>query len=229
MCGRVASGSSAAALQEKTNARRFRNVERYRPSFNIGVGQWQRLVCVVVFGVCICSFARPQPCSNRSHPPVLLRNVDSGERELVAMRWGLQSARVPSSAASSGALATFNARLETLTSSPLWRPLLNTRRCVLVVDGFFEWTAPGARHRAANKQPHFARPKTRGLLYLACLYDEIDIGMVEKPIDQLEALAAADEESGESGESGERGESEPKATVRQSFSIITMRASNEIR
>jgi len=67
-------------------------------------------------------------------------------REVCSMRWGL----VPSFAkraedydAFSGGSSTFNARVESLQSSGLWRRLLDSRRGVMLFDGFYEWRKAG--------------------------------------------------------------------------------------
>eukprot|EP00916_Digyalum_oweni_P024189 GHVL01040002.1.p1 GENE.GHVL01040002.1~~GHVL01040002.1.p1 ORF type:complete len:312 (+),score=65.92 GHVL01040002.1:315-1250(+) len=58
-------------------------------------------------------------------------------------------------------MSTINARFEGMTSSPIYRRLVNSHRCVFVVDGFYEWktTAEG------QKLPHFIRcPGTKNEL-----------------------------------------------------------------
>ncbi|MEI7745487.1 MAG: SOS response-associated peptidase [Chloroflexota bacterium] len=65
-------------------------------------------------------------------------------RAVVRYRWGL----VPSWAADAkGGSKAFNARAETLATSPLFRDAYRKRRCLVPVDGFFEWRKEGAaRH-----------------------------------------------------------------------------------
>lgn len=50
-------------------------------------------------------------------------------------------------------LHTHNARYETVTQSPLYRPCLaNGRRCIVLAEGYYEWqTTPGEN----NKQPYY--------------------------------------------------------------------------
>jgi len=69
----------------------------------------------------------------RSKPVIYLKD---GERQLGEMRWGFKlSDRL-----------LFNARSDSVTSSPLWRERLN-RRCIVPAGSFFEWqkTAPEPR------------------------------------------------------------------------------------
>jgi putative SOS response-associated peptidase YedK len=49
------------------------------------------------------------------------------------------------------------ARLETASTTPAYRDALRRRRCLVVVDGFFEWkrAASAPRQRAAKSQPFF--------------------------------------------------------------------------
>lgn len=82
-------------------------------------------------------------------------SADSENREVSAMRWGL----VPAFAKSEqdydvfkGGASTFNARIEGLESSGMWRRLLDGHRCVVLFDGFYEWKAVGK-----TKKPMFIR------------------------------------------------------------------------
>ncbi len=64
-------------------------------------------------------------------------------RAVVRYRWGL----VPSWADAKQASRAFNARAETLATSGLFRDAFRRRRCLVPVDGFYEWqrTADGKR------------------------------------------------------------------------------------
>jgi len=63
-------------------------------------------------------------------------------RAIVSYRWGL----VPSWADDPriGSRA-FNARAETLSTSPLFRDAFKRRRCLVPVDGFYEWQREGTK------------------------------------------------------------------------------------
>ena len=66
-------------------------------------------------------------------------------RAIVRYRWGL----VPSwSKEPDGGAKAFNARAETLATSGLFREPFRKRRCLVPVDGFYEW-----RRDASGKQP----------------------------------------------------------------------------
>eukprot|EP00730_Choanoeca_flexa_P012983 TRINITY_DN4843_c0_g1_i2.p1 TRINITY_DN4843_c0_g1~~TRINITY_DN4843_c0_g1_i2.p1 ORF type:complete len:390 (+),score=71.22 TRINITY_DN4843_c0_g1_i2:224-1393(+) len=86
----------------------------------------------------------------KQHLPVLLQSKD-GHREFRVMQWGL----VPSwhkGDPSNFTLSMFNARLEGIADKASFRtPLKWGRRCVVVVDGFYEWQVLSNKKR----QPYF--------------------------------------------------------------------------
>jgi putative SOS response-associated peptidase YedK len=65
-------------------------------------------------------------------------------RAITAYRWGL----IPhwADAAKVGS-RMFNARAETLSSSPAFRDALRRKRCLVPVDGFYEWKREGTRRQ----------------------------------------------------------------------------------
>lgn len=65
-------------------------------------------------------------------------------RAITAYRWGL----IPhwADAAKVGS-RMFNARAETLTSSPAFREAFRRKRCLVPVDGFYEWHREGTRRQ----------------------------------------------------------------------------------
>jgi putative SOS response-associated peptidase YedK len=72
----------------------------------------------------------------QTYQPVIRLNRDTGERELVLMRWGL----IPFWATDpSIGLRTINARSETITSAPTFREAIKYRRCLVPSDLFYEW------------------------------------------------------------------------------------------
>jgi putative SOS response-associated peptidase YedK len=70
-----------------------------------------------------------------------------GERTLTSFRWGL----IPSWAKEKKIGArTFNARSETAADKPMFRSSFTKRRCIIPVDGFYEW-----ERRTKGKLPHY--------------------------------------------------------------------------
>jgi len=91
-------------------------------------------------------------------------NNDS-KRELCHLQWGL----VPRWTAELGKMpAPINARSDGVASKPMFRQAFKRRRCVIPVDGLYEW------HRQGKvKQPyHFAT--TDGLFPIAGVWDRWD-------------------------------------------------------
>lgn len=86
-----------------------------------------------------------------------------GSRVLVFYRWGL----VPSWAKDeSVGYKLINARAETLQEKPSFRRLYKRRRCLIPVDGFFEWKKEGK-----TKKPMRIIMKDRSPFALAGLWD----------------------------------------------------------
>jgi putative SOS response-associated peptidase YedK len=68
------------------------------------------------------------------------RNPETGERTLDALRWGL----IPNWAKDEKiAYKTINARVETVDTAPSYRQAFKKRRCLIPVDGFYEWKRVG--------------------------------------------------------------------------------------
>jgi putative SOS response-associated peptidase YedK len=74
--------------------------------------------------------------------PVIRRNHETGEREVVLMRWGI----VPWFAKTEDEfkkLSTINAKSDRLTDSKMWREPFAKRRCLVPASGLYEWPKPG--------------------------------------------------------------------------------------
>ena len=84
-------------------------------------------------------------------------------RRLHLLRWGL----VPSFARDlSIGNKLINARIESAAEKPAFRGAFNARRCLVVVDGFYEWQRTGR-----TKQPFHLRSESGELLSMAGLWD----------------------------------------------------------
>jgi putative SOS response-associated peptidase YedK len=81
--------------------------------------------------------------------PVIRHTKETGERELVMMRWGMVPHFAKSLADFKG-LATINAKAESLMNSAMWRIPFQRRRCLIPADGFYEWKKLDAK----TKQPY---------------------------------------------------------------------------
>ena len=79
---------------------------------------------------------------------VIRRNRETGQVSLGPLRWGL----IPYWCGDpKGGRKPINAKCETVTALPTFRDAYRRRRCIVPVDGFFEWKAIKG-HKA--KQPY---------------------------------------------------------------------------
>jgi len=101
--------------------------------------------------------------SGFSHPKLPVFKNNSVEMS----EWGL----IPSFAANeekANELAdmTLNARSDTIHEKPSFRNSIKDKRCVLPLDGFYEW-----EHINKNKQPYYIYPSDETVFYLGCIYN----------------------------------------------------------
>ena len=102
-------------------------------------------------------------------------------RALVKLRWGL----VPGWATDLGIGARMiNARSETVHEKPAFRSAFRRRRCVIPVNGWFEWQREGG-----EKQPYWIRPGNAGVFSLAGLWGRWEKG--EEPVETFTILTTA--------------------------------------
>ncbi|MGA1031227.1 MAG: SOS response-associated peptidase [Ilumatobacteraceae bacterium] len=93
---------------------------------------------------------------------------DGEERVLRRAHWGLLPAW---SKDRRRAASMINARSETLAEKPSFRPLLATHRCVVPVDGYYEWKTTDVDPRVKQpKQPYFVRSADASPLAIAGLW-----------------------------------------------------------
>ncbi|HEX2192591.1 MAG TPA: SOS response-associated peptidase [Acidimicrobiales bacterium] len=92
-------------------------------------------------------------------------------RRMGPLWWGLVPSWVPDP---STAPRPMNARAESLLERPTFEGALAGRRCVVPVDGFYEWqTAPAGcvPERRAGRQPWFLAPADGGPMAIAAVWD----------------------------------------------------------
>jgi putative SOS response-associated peptidase YedK len=78
---------------------------------------------------------------------VIRQNHKTGERSLDLLKWGLIPHRCSDPR---GGRKPINAKAESVQRLPTFRDAYAQRRCIVPVDGFFEWRAI----RARGKQPY---------------------------------------------------------------------------
>ena len=94
--------------------------------------------------------------------PVVIQRKN-GERELVSMRWGF----VPAwSKGPDNRYSMFNARAETVHEKPAYRVAFEKRRCLIPVDGFYEW-----RQSSGTKMPYRISLINKSLFAFAGLWE----------------------------------------------------------
>jgi putative SOS response-associated peptidase YedK len=96
--------------------------------------------------------------------PVVRLNRDTGQREIVLMRWGL----IPYwSKDSKIGYSTINAKAETIATAPAFREAFRRRRCLVPADAFYEWQKLDPKH----KQPFAIALDSREPYGLAGLWE----------------------------------------------------------
>lgn len=163
MCGRARCAAAPAAVANALGVpmQNWRDAAKYKPTNN---------------------------CCPGKYTPVLYRGKD-GERkvrslfvtgagacpdtavQIRSMRWGL----VPSFTKKDGKAdfwRMFNCRSESMAVKPAFRRLIDRRRCVVFMDGFYEWhnrTVKGLSKPA--KQPYFIHLNGVPYMLMAGLFD----------------------------------------------------------
>jgi putative SOS response-associated peptidase YedK len=100
---------------------------------------------------------------------------DEPTRRVRLMRWGLvpQWAKAgPNGAPESKGLQLINARAEKVTASPAFRASAKSRRCLVPMDGYYEWRAnpDGASGKRARKTPFYIYRADGEILFMAGLW-----------------------------------------------------------
>jgi len=99
---------------------------------------------------------------SQQHP--IVRNGESGRRELTTMRWGL----VPFWAKDlKVGYKMINARAETLLEKPAYKMPFQARRCLVPASGFYEW-----QRMEKAKQPYLIRLKDEELMSFAGIWEK---------------------------------------------------------
>ncbi|GAA2131635.1 SOS response-associated peptidase [Kitasatospora kazusensis] len=146
MCGRFASSTKPEDLVEIFGVEQWDPAETIAPSWNVAPTNSAYAVLERV------PKGRPDPV-----------------RQLRVLRWGL----VPAwSKSPESAVKMINARAETVHEKPSYRQAFASRRCLLPIDGYYEWKTTAVPGRAKpHKQPYFVSRTDGGPLVLAGLYE----------------------------------------------------------
>jgi putative SOS response-associated peptidase YedK len=95
--------------------------------------------------------------------PIVYYDAKEGARDLEVMRWGL----IPYWAKDIKiGFSTINARAEEVDTKPAFREAFQRRRCLVPLDGFYEW-----KKIATGKQPYAIALANRRLMGMAGLWE----------------------------------------------------------
>jgi putative SOS response-associated peptidase YedK len=154
MCGRVAVTTDPALLAEKIKAiDEATSAQKDAPAPNYNVAPTTTIATVV---------------SRHSEPD------DDPSRRVRLMRWGFvppwAKAR-PDGAPESKGSQLINARADKVTASPAFRSSAKSKRCLVPMDGWYEWRAnPDVGGKKAPKTPFFMHRDDGELLFMAGLW-----------------------------------------------------------
>lgn len=178
MCGRARCTLAPEAVCDAVQAPRshFRQKSRYKRSSN------------AFPGMCI--------------PAALQLN---GKKFVLPVTWGLVPAWTKRGKEFEH-FKMFNARSETVANKTVFSRLVNSKRCVVVADSFYEWTAT-----AAGKQPWSVQRKDGNPIMIAALYDVYRGPLPEKEAAHLQHLDSSSDEGAEKSSSASSS-SGPKAS-----------------
>jgi putative SOS response-associated peptidase YedK len=116
---------------------------------------------------------RAEPLGVEGHQPswnvapasdiLVVTASEDGARQLRELRWGL----VPRWAKDTKGRPLINMRAETVREKPTWQRTLAGKRCIIPIDGFYEWQDQGKGQR---KQPFYVTSRDGEPLALAGLW-----------------------------------------------------------
>lgn len=91
-------------------------------------------------------------------PVLVVRHDEKGIPELVAVEWGF----VPEWIKEPAKEPVINARIETVAAKPYFRASIKRKRCLVPMNGWYEWKTEGGR-----KQPYLIAPADGSLMAFA--------------------------------------------------------------
>ncbi|RCR68940.1 SOS response-associated peptidase [Larkinella punicea] len=102
--------------------------------------------------------------SGFTHPllPVI---TQENPREIQLFQWGLLPAWAKEDQAAELANMTLNAREDSIFEKPSFRDSIGSKRCLLLIDGFYEW-----RHEGKQKIPYYITLTDQRPFALGCIY-----------------------------------------------------------
>ena len=101
--------------------------------------------------------------------PVVRCHPTTGARNLDLLRWGLLPHWVRGDPKKTR--QPINARAETVATAPMFRDAFRARRCIVPIDGFYEWKVLPAISGPVVKQPHAVARADGAIMALAGLWE----------------------------------------------------------
>lgn len=145
MCGRARCTLSPDQIIQAAGTTHWIDQNRYDASYNLSPGRFTPVV-----------YQQKHKNNNTSQP---------SPRCIHTMAWGL----IPSvSKNKPDHYKMFNARSEELADKPSFRPLIPQNRCIVYLNGFYEWIK---EHGNQKKQPYYIYLKNDKPMAIAALYD----------------------------------------------------------
>eukprot|EP01017_Pseudomicrothorax_dubius_P028129 TRINITY_DN3322_c0_g1_i1.p1 TRINITY_DN3322_c0_g1~~TRINITY_DN3322_c0_g1_i1.p1 ORF type:complete len:372 (+),score=79.38 TRINITY_DN3322_c0_g1_i1:110-1225(+) len=179
MCGRVLSSLNPRRLMQLAAAGRMRNGDRYGSSFNMCPTNY----LPTIRHTSNVNAADSKKCNGedqkeevRYGDPSLAEEVINEEgkpnRVLDFVKWGHQG----------GPFFVINARVEEMTEKPMFKGVINRSRCVVIVEGYYEWNP--------KKEPYCHKHKEKEYLLMAgvTFRDETVILLTRESKDDLGAI-----------------------------------------
>lgn len=100
-------------------------------------------------------------------PMVIVRPGPDQKKEMAVVRWGLVPWWATADEAKRIASRCINARIESVARSPAFRDAFRARRCLVVIDGFYEWK----KTDAGDRRPHHVRREDRRPFAIAGVWE----------------------------------------------------------
>jgi putative SOS response-associated peptidase YedK len=160
MCGRFAVTTDPAALAEKIQALDESTAARAAAEQSVGSAPNYNVAPTTTITTVVRRHGEP------GGEPV---------RRVRLMRWGLippWAKAGPDGAPESKSLQLINARAEKVTTSPAFRSSAKSKRCLVPMDGYYEWRANPATEsgKKAGKTPFYMYRADGEMLFMAGLW-----------------------------------------------------------
>jgi putative SOS response-associated peptidase YedK len=123
---------------------------------------------VELFGAAAIDVGPPRFNIAPGQPILTVRRGVQSQRELVLLKWGLVPRWAKAEEAKKLGGRCIQARAESVLTAPAFRDAFKEHRCLVVVDGFYEWKTL----RDGRRVPHHVRPSSSSKLFaIAGLWD----------------------------------------------------------